>query len=703
MAKLTKQQIEAIKRQLDESGELPPEWRWDIFPPEKQEYELVYADKQREEDIIAQTMAVPLQTVRTFNNGSGRPQDGKWYNRLIFGENLQALKSLSTDPTVAGKVKLIYIDPPFATKQDFKGSKDQKAYQDKVYGAEFIEFIRKRLVILQDILAIDGSIFVHLDIKKSHYIKTILDEVFGESNFRNEIIWKRSTAHSDSSTYANLHDTVFFYSKSQVFNFIQIYTEYTDDYIKERYKHINKDGRRFLDRDLSATGLKGGGYIYEWKGKKQKWRCPLGTMKRYEKEDRLYYTRNGVARYKQFMDEMPGVALQDIWTDINAVNSQAAERVDYPTQKPESLLNRLIKSTTNENDLILDAFAGSGTTCAVAEKLNRRWIGIDAGKLATYVIQKRMLNLKMDIGNKGKKLKAKPFVLQNAGLYDFETLKDLPWEDWRFFALQLFECKDKPQKIGGLQLDGEKGRSPVLVYDWKTNPGQTISEETIEDIHAMVGKKIGKKFYIIAPMMAFDFFQDYIDLDGIRYYALRIPYSMIQELHKKDFEAVLQAREEGNVNDIQEAYGFSFMVAPEVQWEAKTEIAKNELFPWAIIKTKKFSSKAIIKGTEQQGSFETLAMLMIDLDYDGNIFDLDIALYGEELEKSKWTARFSPKDIGEQVMAIWVDHHGNESKAVISRDEFGLSSIKCTNATETKKKVVQKKTAKKKITKKTKR
>ena len=286
-----------------------------------------------------------------------------------------------------------------------------------------------------------------------------------------------------------------------------------------------------------------------------------------------------------------------------------------------------------------------------------------------------MLNLVDKIGGKGKRLRAKPFVLQNAGLYDFDSLRKLPWDDWRFFALQLFECKDKRQEIGGLQLDGEKAGAPVLVFDWKKNPNEAISEETIADIHALVGRKVGRKFYIIAPMMAFDFFQDYVDIGNVRYYALRIPYTMIQELHSRDFKSVLQAREEGNVNDIQEAYGFSFMVAPEVGWKARVETQKEDLFTHAVLETRKFVSKARIKGTEREGGMETLAMLMVDLQYDGKVFDLDKALYGEELEHAKWTVRFDPDNVGEKIMAVWIDYYGNEAKVVIGREEFGLPSL----------------------------
>ena len=224
------------------------------------------------------------------------------------------------------------------------------------------------------------------------------------------------------------------------------------------------------------------------------------------------WPKKGVPRLKRYLDEFEGVPLQDVWNDLRVIHNRSKERVDYPTQKPEILLERIIKSATNPGDLVMDVFAGSGTTCAVSEKLGRRWIAMDCGKLATYTIQKRMLNLVDKIGGKGKRLRAKPFVLQHAGLYDFDSLRNLPWDDWRFFALQLFECKDKRQEIGGLHLDGEKAGAPVLVFEWKKNPNETISEETIADIHTLVGRKVGRKFYIIAPMMAFDFFQDYIDV-----------------------------------------------------------------------------------------------------------------------------------------------------------------------------------------------
>ena len=211
--RLSEHEIEFITQCLKEGKPLPDSYRYTIPFETKKEYELTYADKEREEDILADTCAVPLQPIKTFgSNGDG------WTNKLIFGDNLQVLKTLTNDPEVKGKVRLIYIDPPFATKQEFRGSQDQKAYQDKIMGAEFLEFLRKRLVFLRELLADDGSIYVHLDWKKGHYAKTLLDELFGEHNFRNEIIIRRIRKNIRERTRVKTlnygHDVVYFYAKS---------------------------------------------------------------------------------------------------------------------------------------------------------------------------------------------------------------------------------------------------------------------------------------------------------------------------------------------------------------------------------------------------------------------------------------------------------------------------------------------------------
>jgi len=680
MAEMTYEQRIELIRLLEQGEDISPEWARILFPPEKREYELVYHGKEREEDIIADTLAVPLQPVRTF----GKNGDD-WHNMLIFGDNSQTMKSL-LELKKAGKlcnadgtpgVRLVYIDPPFATKQDFRGSQDQKAYQDKIAGAMFIEFMRRRLILLKELLADKGSIYVHLDTRKSHYIKTILDEVFGEDKFVNEIVWKRSSAHSDSSTYANLHDTLFYYSKSNNFIFNEQHQAYSEEYIKQRYKHKDPDGRPFLDRDLSSTGLKGGGYLYEWKGITQEWRCPIETIRRYEQEDRLYYTKKSVARYKQYLDEMSGVALQDIWFDINAVNSQAIERIGYPTQKPESLLNRIISVSSGPGDIVIDAFVGSGTTCAVAEKLNRRWIGIDCGKLAIYTIQKRMLSLKKAIGNKGPALQPKPFTLYNAGLYDFSKLRELSWDSWRFFTLQLFQCRDEPHIIGGVSLDGYLKGASVLVFDHQRQPGVRIDEETIESLHEALGSKIGSRLFIIAPSLTFDFQQDYINLSGVRYYALRIPYSIINELHQREFTALKQPSDEMAVNDTVEAVGFDFIRRPDIEYEVGFKKRKGEQLDEAFLRIKTFKSEAMVREPfRKKGNRETLSMVMLDynFDTDSDIFNLSAVFYAGDIENANWEIRFPIESLVDNIMAVFVDIYGNEARELIPADHFRPAS-----------------------------
>lgn len=683
---MTPEQRQHIINILLSGEELSPEWSRILFPPEKREYELVYHGKEREEDIIADTLAVPLQPVRTFNKNGV-----EWHNKLIFGDNLQAMKTLldmkrrgelcNADGTPG--VRLIYIDPPFATKQDFSGSLDQKAYQDKIVGAQFVEFMRRRFILLRELLSDDGCLYLHLDIKKIHYLKVVLDEVFGEGRFVNEIIWKRTSAHADSTTYANVHDALLFYSKSSSLVFNPQFVPYTEEYIAERYKHIEtkgpRKGNRFADDNLIGTGLRGGGYPYEWKGVTKTWRCPIETMRQYEKDDLIYYTKNGVARIKRFVEDLPGVPPSDMWNDIFPVNSQAAERMDYPTQKPESLLQRVIATSSKPGDIVLDAFGGSGTTCAVAEKLERRWIAIDCGKLAIYTIQKRMLNLKKEIGNKGAALKAKPFTLYNAGLYDFARLKDLPWGDWRQFALTLFGCQDDPHEIGGVQFEGTLKACPVLMFDYRNKGGVTIDENSLKSLHEAVGTKVGSRMFIIAPSMAFDFQQDYIQIGDVRYYALRIPYSIIHELHQREFTGLKQPVDELAVNDTVDAVGFDFIKSPEIDYTVGHETPKGQLFSEAFIKINSFYSEAAVREPMQKrGNRETLSMVMLDYDYDAesDVFDLDEVFYAGAIEAADWQVRFPSEHLGEKVMAVFVDIYGNESRVVIPASDFSPTGLK---------------------------
>ena len=363
------------------------------------------------------------------------------------------------------------------------------------------------------------------------------------------------------------------------------------------------------------------------------------------------------------------VMVDDNWTDLKGY----AFSTGYPTENHEELLDRVIRTGSTKGDIVLDAFAGSGTTCAVAEKLDRRWIGIDCGKLAIYTIQRRMLNLRKEIGNKGTLLQPKPFTLHNAGLYDFSKLRELSWDSWRFFALQLFQCRDEPHTVGGIALDGYLKGASVLVFNHQKQQGARIDEDTIRSLHEALGSKIGSRLFIIAPSLTFDFQQDYIDLGGIRYYALRIPYSIIHELHQREFTALKQPSDEMAVNDTVEAVGFDFIRRPEIDYVVGYRKRNGELLEEAFIRLKTFKSEAMVREPfRKKGNRETLSMVMLDqkFDRDSDIFNLSAVFYAADIEKADWEIRFPIESLGENVMVVFVDIYGNEARELIPADRF---------------------------------
>ena len=334
---------------------------------------------------------------------------------MIRGECLAACAALRD----AGRtVDLVYIDPPFASGADYAkkiylrrnpakaaeaaeaertlDSGEFAAFEEKMYGdvwekEKYLNWMYTNLLAIKSVMADDASIYVHLDWHIGHYVKVLMDEIFGEDNFRSEIVWKRSSAHSDNTDYANIHDTIFFYQIGQPV-FHTPYIPYTEEYANQYYSKSDERGR-FKDTDLSAKGLQGSGYTYTWKGTPGYWRCPISTMERYEKEGRIYYTSNGTPRLKQYLSEMPGIPAQDIWTDIFPVNSQAKEKNDYATQKPEALLERIIKASSNEGMTVADFFGGSGVTAAVAARLGRRFIHVDVGVNSIQTVRDRLLGV----------------------------------------------------------------------------------------------------------------------------------------------------------------------------------------------------------------------------------------------------------------------------------------------------------------------
>lgn len=355
--------------------------------------------KYRESDKVTERIVrgMPLYEVKETEHVG----DGNSDNMIIHGECVSACAYLNEQGI---KVDLVYIDPPFASGADYakkiyirrnplvakviKQAEQEleddelKAFEEKMYGdiwdkEKYLNWMYENLMAIRSVMSENASIYVHLDYHIGHYVKILLDEIFGEDNFRNEIIWKRSTAHSDAEFYGNNFDCIYFYTKSQDdYNFNTIFQPYDESYIA-RFTQTDENGRKWESGNLTAKGLSGGGYDYTYKDCRSLWRMPIETMKKMDEEGRLHFTKNGGIRSKVYLDELPGMPSQAMWLDIKPINSQAKEKEGYATQKPEALLERIIKASSNKGMVVADFFGGSGVTAAVANKLNRKFIHTD--------------------------------------------------------------------------------------------------------------------------------------------------------------------------------------------------------------------------------------------------------------------------------------------------------------------------------------
>ena len=578
----------------------------------------------RKEDILADqdgTFAVPLQVEKIYNGEREKFKDD-WRNMLVFGDNLQFLKTLykNEDPLikdkVKGKVKLIYIDPPFATEDEFQNKDGVKSYSDRKQGSEFIEFLRKRLLLAKEILSNDGSIFVHCDWRMSAYIRAILDEIFGKEKFVNEIIVCYSGPTNQKNNFPRKHDNIFFYRKGNSFTF-------NNETTRIDYKKSN-----FTTGKTSLAGRADDDYLRQ-------------------------------------LDEQ-GKQIEDYWTDIRTgshIPKNIRENAsNYPTHKDEKLLERIIRAVTNENDIVLDFFGGSGVTAAVSEKLNRKWITCDIGKFSFYATQKRLLNIQNSLNLENpKKLYnklAKTFVTVNTGIYDLKKMQELNQDKYIEFVLQLFEVTPKKQTKKGFAFHGErKDGYPVIVWDFWNNKESNLDIFFLENLHQTLGKSVSKRVYIIAPANAVDFISDFHELDDVRYYFLKIPYQIIKELHPKDFAKIRQPKSKKNVNDLDNAIGFHFSLQPEV--EATFE--DNKLI------IKKFISNFREEETNKElENFESLSMVVIDNNYnekDG--FIMSDCVFSEDIESVQSTLHIPLQNTGDNICVIFIDIYGNEFKQVI--------------------------------------
>lgn len=420
-------------------------------------------------------------------------------NILYYGDNLYILREYIDDESI----DLIYLDPPFSSNRNYNilfreengaaSAAQVQAFTDSWHWNEaseealgdiienapprlvelirgFLSFLGRnqftaylvmmapRLLELHRVLRSTGSLYLHCDPTASHYLKIIMDQIFDVGNFRNEITWKRTTAHSNvGKRYGVITDSILFYTKTSSYIWNQQHSPYSEEHIKRSYRYVEEEtGRQYASRDLTASMQRASsGQLYEWKGVRPPssrcWSYAKEQMEKLEAEGRIVYSKTGYPRLKVYLDEMPGIPLQNIWLDISVLSSWSSERLGYPTQKPETLLERIIKTSSSKGDIILDPFCGCGTTVAVAERLKRKWIGIDITHLAIAIMKNRLDDT---FGNKiSYKVVGEPTDLPGARALAQQDRYQFQW-----WALSLVRARPVDQKKKGADrgVDGVK-------------------------------------------------------------------------------------------------------------------------------------------------------------------------------------------------------------------------------------------------------
>jgi adenine-specific DNA-methyltransferase len=346
--------------------------------------ELTYSGKLSQPQILTEPLLSSFQTAYKTDS----------LNRLYCGDNFEALKVMMNDPSIRGKVTLVYIDPPFATKGTFVSRKQEKAYDDNLCGAEYVENLRKRLVLIRELLASSGSIYLHLDETMVFQMKLVMDEVFGSSNYRNMIVRKKCNPKNYTRrTYGNIADFILFYTKTDRYTWNRP-VESLSEHSEKEYNYLEADtGRRFMKVPIHAPGKRNGATGGAWRGQLpppgKHWQYTPETLDEMDARGEIFWSKNGNPRRKVYLDEHPGAGIQDIWMEFRDAHNQNIKITGYPTEKNPDLLRRIIEASSNPGDLVLDCFAGSGTTMAVADELQRHWIGVDRSPEAIITIFER--------------------------------------------------------------------------------------------------------------------------------------------------------------------------------------------------------------------------------------------------------------------------------------------------------------------------
>lgn len=445
--------------------------------------------------------------------GSTRRPSSLLDTRVIHcGDNLEQLAKL---PPAC--VDLIYIDPPFNSNRNYEvfwgETKEKRAFKDRHASTQaYIDYMRPRCVELARVLKKTGSFYYHCDDHASHYVKVMLDQLFGHQCFQNEIAWKRTGARGDGLAWNQLHDTLFFYSKSAKFTFHRQFEEYGDEYLEKKYRYDDGDGRKYRLDNMTSPNPRPN-MMYVWKGHaspEKGWRYSRETMAELDAEGRIWYPAEKSKRpqLKRYLAEMQGIPMGSVWTDIAPINSQAMERLGYPTQKPLALLQRIVGASSNPNDIVLDAFCGCGTALVAAQNLGRQWIGIDISPTACRVMAKRLRDVCYMREDEKLWRLGRGFVVRDLP-WTIAKLRELPpfeFENWAVIALG---GVPNTVQVGDMGIDGKiypvgtkpSDQNDMFAGDWfpiQVKQSDRVGRPAIDQFEAVMTREERQRGFFVA-------------------------------------------------------------------------------------------------------------------------------------------------------------------------------------------------------------
>ena len=415
-------------------------------------------------------------------------------NAIYEGDNLEIMAKFPSK-----SVDLIYADPPFFSNRKYeviwKDKAEIRSFEDRWEGGieHYISWMEPRLRECHRLLKETGSMYLHCDWHASAHLKVLMDRIFNDSNFRNEIVWPRTYAHSDSKqgakAFGRIHDTILFYSKSVNNTWNTQYRPYEQDYIEKTFKQMDEEGRRYQTVTLTAS-KPGGDTEFEWHGIRppngRYWAYSKANLDKMEKEGKIVFLKSGIPRLKKYVDDAPGVPIQDVWSDITRMSTFSNERTGYPTQKPVALLERIVSASSNKGDIVFDPFCGCGTTIIASQKLGRKWIGIDISPTACNLMQKRLR----------KEFTMNAQIIR--GAVDIKYVKKLPpFEFQNWVVTNKFFGTVSKTKSGDFGIDG---LTPQVTggYPIQVKQSEDIGRNVIDNFETAIRRMNKKKGYVVA-------------------------------------------------------------------------------------------------------------------------------------------------------------------------------------------------------------